>query len=104
VHREFFAASPAEPACGDSVEVEIASTGAVLAVPADRSVLDVLLQHGLPVPVSCEQGVCGTCVTRVLAGRPDHRDMFMTSAEHARNDQFTPYCSRALSPRLVLDL
>jgi vanillate O-demethylase ferredoxin subunit len=56
------------------------------------------------VPVSCEQGVCGTCVTRILDGTPDHRDLYMTDAEHAKNDQFTPCCSRSCSPRLVLDL
>ena len=41
---------------------------------------------------------------RSLAGEPDHRDQFMTAAEHARNDNFTPCCSRSNSPRLVLDL
>jgi vanillate O-demethylase ferredoxin subunit len=30
--------------------------------------------------------------------------MFLTDAERARNDQFTPCCSRARSARLVLDL
>ena len=30
--------------------------------------------------------------------------MFMTDDEHARNDQFTPCCSRAKTPLLVLDL
>jgi vanillate O-demethylase ferredoxin subunit len=64
----------------------------------------VLAAHGVNIPVSCGQGVCGTCVTRLLDGRPDHRDMFMTDDEHARNDQFTPCCSRAKTPLLVLDL
>jgi ferredoxin len=68
------------------------------------AVLDVLLANGIEIPMSCEQGVCGTCVTGVLHGVPDHRDMFMTDEEHARNDQFTPCCSRAKSDLLVLDL
>jgi vanillate O-demethylase ferredoxin subunit len=54
--------------------------------------------------VSCEQGVCGTCLTRVREGVPDHRDLYLTPDERAANDQFTPCCSRAKSPRLVLDL
>jgi vanillate O-demethylase ferredoxin subunit len=53
---------------------------------------------------SCEQGVCGTCLTRVLEGTPDHRDLYLTPEEQAANDQFTPCCSRAKSARLVLDL
>jgi vanillate O-demethylase ferredoxin subunit len=48
--------------------------------------------------------VCGTCLTRVLAGVPDHRDVYLTPEEQAANDQFTPCCSRAKTPRLVLDL
>jgi vanillate O-demethylase ferredoxin subunit len=105
LHREFF--TPAEDlvrADDGGFEVEIASTGARIAVAADRTVLDVLLANGVDLPASCEQGVCGTCVTRVLQGTPDHRDMFLTDAEHARNDQFTPCCSRSKSDLLVLDL
>jgi vanillate O-demethylase ferredoxin subunit len=45
--------------------------------------------------VSCEQGVCGTCITRVLEGECDHRDMYFTDEEKAKNDQFTPCCSQA---------
>jgi vanillate O-demethylase ferredoxin subunit len=47
---------------------------------------------------------CGSCLTRLVAGLPDHRDPFMRSGEQARNDAFTPCCSRALSPCLALDL
>ncbi|MDB5460567.1 MAG: Vanillate O-demethylase oxidoreductase, partial [Caulobacteraceae bacterium] len=83
LHREFFApAEPADDAASDSFEIQIASSGQVLTVPAGRPVIDVLAEHGVDIPVSCEQGVCGTCVTRVLEGVPDHRDMFMTGAEH----------------------
>jgi vanillate O-demethylase ferredoxin subunit len=104
LHREFFASAAEPAAAGGPFEIEIASTGLILTVPPSSSVVDILVNAGVSVPVSCEQGICGTCVTRVLGGEPDHRDSFMTAAEHARNDQFTPCCSRALSPRLVLDL
>ncbi|EJM22907.1 flavodoxin reductase family protein [Pseudomonas sp. GM21] len=104
LHREYFAAAPTGAADSDSFEIQLASSGLRLRVPADRSVADVLLDAGVDVPLSCEQGICGTCITRVLEGVPDHRDMFMTDAEHARNDQFTPCCSRAKSALLVLDL
>jgi len=104
LHREYFAAAPEPEAASDSFEVQLASTGQCFLIPPQRSVADVLLEAGVDIPLSCEQGICGTCVTRVLAGEPEHRDLFMTDAEHARNDQFTPCCSRSKSPRLVLDL
>lgn len=105
LHREFFASPEDEderPA--GTFSVKIASTGKILEVPANRSVVEVLVEAGIDLPVSCEQGVCGTCLTGVLDGTPDHRDVFLTDAEHARNDQFTPCCSRALTGLLVLDL
>lgn len=104
LHREYFsAASPAQAGNG-SFEVQLGSSGQVLQVPADQSVAQVLEAAGVIVPLSCEQGICGTCLTRVLDGEPDHRDLFMTEQEQAANDQFTPCCSRSKSARLVLDL
>lgn len=104
LHREFFSASPVVHDDDGSFEVQLVSTGRRFTVPADRSVAEVLDEAGVEIPLSCEQGICGTCLTRVLEGEPDHRDMFLTDEERARNDQFTPCCSRAKSARLVLDL
>lgn len=104
LHREYFSAEPQIHPDDGSFEVQLASSGRCLRIPADRSVANVLLDAGIDLPMSCEQGICGTCLTRVLEGEPDHRDMFLTDEEHSRNDQFTPCCSRARTPRLVLDL
>ena len=73
-------------------------------VPANETVVQALQPHGIEILTSCEQGVCGTCITRVLEGECDHRDLYFTDEEKAANDQFTPCCSRAKSPLLVLDL
>ncbi|NIE72929.1 oxidoreductase [Pantoea sp. Ap-967] len=104
IHREFFAAEPVSHDGDHSFEVELARSGQVFQIPTDRTVFEVLDECGIEIPSSCEQGVCGSCITRVLDGIPEHRDQFMTAAEHALNDQFTPCCSRSKSPRLVLDL
>jgi vanillate O-demethylase ferredoxin subunit len=104
IHREYFGAVQQEHADDGGFEVKLASSGATYSVPADRSVLEVLLENGVDVPYSCEQGVCGTCVTRVLEGTPDHRDFYLSDEEHAKNDQFMPCCSRAKSRLLVVDL
>ena len=63
-----------------------------------------LAAAGVVVPTSCEQGVCGTCLTRLIDGQPDHRDSYLTPEEQAAGDQFLPCCSRAKTARLVLDL
>ena len=94
--------APADP--DGSFEIEIASSGRVIEVAPDQSAIEALAAAGIDLPVSCEQGICGTCVTMVVAGEPDHRDMFLSPEDRAANDLFTPCCSRALSRRLVLDL
>ncbi|MDR6858716.1 PDR/VanB family oxidoreductase [Variovorax guangxiensis] len=104
LHREYFAGNPTALATDGSFEVRLARTGLICQVPAGRTVIEVLAAHGVEVPTSCEAGVCGTCLTRVLEGTPDHRDSFLTDTERAANDQFTPCCSRAISPVLLLDL
>jgi vanillate O-demethylase ferredoxin subunit len=104
VHVEFFAA-PEQDTSGDKpFDVKVASTGQVIPVAADQTVVKALAAAGVEVLTSCEQGVCGTCITRVLEGECDHRDMYFTDEEKAKNDQFTPCCSRAKSAILVLDL
>lgn len=103
VHLERFDAVPMIEEGDGSFEVEIASSGKTIQVAADQTVLDALVNAGVDVPVSCEQGICGTCIMKVLEGEPDHRDMFFTDEEHAANDQFTPCCSRAKTSRLVID-
>lgn len=104
LHREYFAAVATASVDDGAFEVQLASSGAVIRVANDQSVVAALAAAGVTVPVSCEQGVCGTCLTRVIEGTPDHRDMYLTPEEQARHDQFTPCCSRSKSPRLVLDL
>ena len=104
LHREYFAAAPVDHSADDSFEIELKLSGRVIVVSAEQSAAEALAAAGVDVPLSCEQGVCGTCITRVLAGTPDHRDMYFTDDERQRNDSFTPCCSRSLTPRLVLDL
>ncbi|HSI47314.1 MAG TPA: PDR/VanB family oxidoreductase [Ideonella sp.] len=104
LHCEFFSAD-AGPRDGDAAfEVELASSGRVVHVPKGQSIAQALAAAGEPVMVSCEQGVCGTCLTGVKAGLPDHRDAYLTPEEQAANDQMLICCSRSKSARLVLGL
>ncbi|SEQ23206.1 vanillate O-demethylase ferredoxin subunit [Amphritea atlantica] len=85
-------------------QIRIASSGQLIDIGADQTVLEALEEQGFEIPCSCEQGVCGTCLLPVIEGTPDHRDMYLSDAEKQLNNQFTPCCSRALSDCLVLDL
>jgi vanillate O-demethylase ferredoxin subunit len=104
LHYEFFGAEVTKSDSDAGFEVQLASSGRVIAVAKDQSVTQALSAAGVEVLTSCEQGVCGTCLTRVLSGVPDHKDMYLTPEEQAANDQFTPCCSRAKTARLVLEL
>jgi vanillate O-demethylase ferredoxin subunit len=104
VHVEHFASAPTTSTEDGSFKVRLANDDRVFDVPADRSIASVLIENGVDIPVSCEQGVCGACVTRVLEGEADHRDVCLSDAEHEIKRQFTPCCSRALSPLLVLEI
>ncbi|MGX7671734.1 PDR/VanB family oxidoreductase [Plantactinospora sp. DSM 117369] len=93
-----------EPVRRESFEVELARSGRTLAVPPDRSILQVVGEAGIPVLSSCQEGTCGTCETPVLAGIPEHRDSLLTDEEQAANDVMMICVSRSRTPKLVLDL
>ena len=104
LHIELFNAEVISAEEDAAFEVEIASSGQVVKVAAQQTVVQALALAGIDVQISCEQGICGTCLTRVVSGTPVHRDQYLTPEEQAANDQFTPCCSRASSARLVIDL
>ena len=105
VHLERFAgAGEAIRVGGSDFDIELARSDRSLHVPADKSILDVLLDEGIDVAFSCMDGVCGSCRVQVLQGAPDHRDTVHSAEEHAANGSMMVCCSRALSERLVLDL
>ena len=105
LHKEVFNAAPIELDETDkSFELKLNHSGISLHIPQDKTVLEVLEDAGIEVDVSCEQGICGACLTKVTSGTPDHRDQFQTDAEKALNDHFTPCCSRALTDSLSIDL
>ena len=108
VHFEHFKAP--EPQRGDACApavpggfaVKIASSGAVIEVPAERSIAEALELAGVRVETSCQAGLCGTCKIRYLEGEVDHRDCILGADEQGQ--WLTACVSRATSPMLVLDL
>jgi len=102
--ERFTARDDAAGHAGDGFEVEVASSGQVIAVHDGQSVLTALRAAGVDVLSSCEEGTCGTCETGVLSGVPDHRDAVLTPAERAACDFMMVCVSRSRTPRLALDL
>jgi len=92
------------PARTAPFEVELARTGATVTVTPDVSVLEAVGSAGVEVLSSCRQGICGTCETGVLDGRPAHRDSLLDDDARAAGDCMYICVSRALTDRLVLDL
>lgn len=93
-----------EPQDSGSFSVRLERRNEEFQVPPGRSILEVLEEHGIEVPFSCREGLCGTCVTTVLAGEPDHRDYVLSDEERESGKLMTICCSRAKSPSLTLDL
>lgn len=104
IHREYFSAdSITSAAPRGEFEVELARSGKRLLVPADTSLLDVLNCNGIAIEYSCQEGICGTCLTHVLGGEPDHRDSFLSESERRSGDKMLVCVSRSKSPKLLLE-
>ena len=102
VHREYFQVEV--DASGAGFEVVAQRSGKTVQVAEGQSIVEALEAVGIKIEVSCEQGVCGTCLCDVLEGEPDHRDVYLTDEEKSANDQILVCCSRAKSNKLVLDI
>ncbi|GAA4416360.1 hypothetical protein GCM10023148_13440 [Actinokineospora soli] len=102
LHVERFAATtPTTP--GAACDLELRRTGAVVHVPPDRTLLEVVRTVRPDVPAHCKQGVCGSCRVTVLTGQPDHRDTLLTDHERAAGAMLL-CVSRARTGSLTLDL
>lgn len=105
IHLEHFSAAGPTPqaAAEEAFEVALARRGGTYVIPPGKTIVEALAEHGIDIDVSCQQGVCGTCLTGVLEGTPDHRDLFLTEDEKRAGDKMALCVSRARSKLLVLD-
>ena len=81
----------------------LASTGRKVNVAADVSIADALAKAGVPIDTSCGKGVCGTCETRIVDGRPSHLDSVMPDADKDKLGVMYPCVSRAEGAEITLD-
>lgn len=103
IHVEHFEAAEVDTSGDTAFTVEL-DTGESFEIPADRSILSVLEENGIDVFKSCTEGICGSCVSNVLEGEPEHRDNCLSAADKAAGNQMALCVSRSKSRKLVIEL
>ena len=105
LHVERFVARPlSEPVLKEPFDVYLAQSDLTISVSPDTSILDAVLEAGVPVLSSCAEGTCGSCETTVLEGKPDHRDSVLDADARRAGDCMMICVSRSCTKRLVLDI
>ena len=100
IHFESFGAT-VKPA-DKPVSVRLAQSGVTIDVQPGTTILDALLENGVWAPYECKRGECASCITEVLSGEPDHRDVCLTDGQ--RQGAMCTCVSRARTPDLELNL
>jgi tetrachlorobenzoquinone reductase len=88
----------------DSFTVVLARSGREVHIEKGDTILFALLCAGVNAEFSCEEGMCGACETKVLAGTPVHRGSAFSAEEHERRSTALICCAGSRSARLTLDL
>lgn len=96
LHREYFSAPDEGQWENHEFEIEIASTGQIVPVPASQKATEALKLAGIPIDVKCSDGLCGICSTPYLAGEVEHRDYVLSKAQ--RSERMIVCCSRSKAP------
>ena len=105
IHLEHFSVDTDDlDLSGGAFEVVLQQSGLTFAVGPEQTIIAAMEEAGHIPLTSCEQGVCGTCITKVLEGEPDHRDQYLSDAEKAAGTAIMPCVSRCKGNRLVLDI
>jgi ferredoxin-NADP reductase len=100
---ETFGSSGNRPA--EAFWVRVPRHGVELEVPADRSLLEMLAEHGVQVLSDCRRGECGLCTMEIIQaqGTVDHRDVFFSAREKREDRRLCSCVSRVCGGGIVLD-
>ncbi len=100
IHFESFGAGTR--ATDTPVTIHLALSRLSIQVEPGTSILDALLANGVWAPHECRRGECGSCMTEVLSGDPDHRDLCLTEAQ--RRHAMCTCVSWGRTPEIGLNL
>jgi tetrachlorobenzoquinone reductase len=88
----------------DSFVVELARSGRRFVVKRSDTILGTLRDAGVDLSYSCEEGICGACEVKFVAGQPLHRDFVRPPEEHDQRSTVIICQAGCRSDLLVLDL
>lgn len=107
-HTEWFAPKPgARQAAEGALEtfrVRLERSNVEVTVLPGQSIIDACAEAGVTIPSSCFEGTCGSCLSTVLEGIPDHRDSFLLPNERKCNRLVAPCVSKSMTELLILDV
>jgi ferredoxin-NADP reductase len=107
VQTEWFAPKPGARQAADGAfetfTVRLERSNIEVTVLPGQSIIDACAEAGVTIPASCYEGTCGSCLSTVLEGVPDHRDSFLSPSERKANCLMAACVSKSMSGRLVLD-
>lgn len=100
---ETFGASGAWPTT--AFRMMIPRLGKDIFVPAGKSMLDALKDAGVAMIYDCRKGECGLCALSILEvdGVVDHRDVFFSEDEKAKNAKLCTCVSRVYGRSITID-
>lgn len=104
LHSETFVPPQVSNLENRAFTVELAKSGKIFTVAADEFLIDVLNRNQCGVPCSCTQGICGSCITPVKSGEPEHRDAVLSDTEREAGNKMCVCVGRAKGDHLVLDI
>ncbi|HER26312.1 MAG TPA: oxidoreductase, partial [Rhodospirillales bacterium] len=108
VRYELFKARDIDPADrknDQAFDIVLSRQDRTITIAADKSILQTLQDLNMDVDFMCESGICGTCRTKLLGGKADHRDDVLDEEEKSENTAIMICSSRAMpGETLILDL
>lgn len=104
LHYESFSATSDVYDNNKSFDLILTKSKISLTVGANESIIEAAQRKNIIIPMSCGQGMCGTCVCAVISGKVDHRDSILSDIEHQNHDKIAACVSRAKSGKLILDI
>lgn len=86
--------------------VEVPALHKVIEVRSDQSMLEALIQSGVDMIYDCQRGECGLCAVDVVStdAAIDHRDVFFSPEEKAKNRRMCSCVSRLSGGSAVIDI
>ncbi len=82
-HLEYFSLPEQPDYVNRPFRIKLALSGRELAVPADKSAADVLIEAGFKIDLKCSDGICGVCKCGLISGEVEHRDFVLSKAQCA---------------------